>query len=102
MKLGKVSVCMGERLGCELVELNLQPDHVHLLIKVSPKCVVKCIKPFTALLQGIKEAFIITVVMKDHLMSATTVHYVIKRSFIFNSGWTRHGNEDRSDLIVVK
>ncbi len=26
-----------ERLGCELVELNVQEDHVHLLIKVPPK-----------------------------------------------------------------
>ena len=26
-----------ERLGCSLVELNVQPDHVHLLVKVPPK-----------------------------------------------------------------
>jgi len=26
-----------ERLGCELVELNVQEDHVHLLVKVPPK-----------------------------------------------------------------
>ncbi len=26
-----------ERMSCELVELNVQPDHVHLLIKVPPK-----------------------------------------------------------------
>ncbi len=26
-----------EKLGCEIVELNIQPDHVHLLIKVPPK-----------------------------------------------------------------
>jgi putative transposase len=26
-----------ERLGCGLVELNVQPDHVHLLLKVPPK-----------------------------------------------------------------
>jgi len=26
-----------ERLGCELVELNVRPDHVHLLVKVPPK-----------------------------------------------------------------
>ena len=26
-----------ERLSCELVELNVQSDHVHLLIKVPPK-----------------------------------------------------------------
>ena len=25
------------RLGCEIVELNIQPNHVHLLIKVPPK-----------------------------------------------------------------
>ena len=26
-----------ERLGCEIVELNVQSDHVHLLVKVPPK-----------------------------------------------------------------
>jgi len=26
-----------ERLGCEMVELNVQADHVHLLLKVPPK-----------------------------------------------------------------
>lgn len=26
-----------ERLGCEIIELNVQPDHVHLLLKVPPK-----------------------------------------------------------------
>ena len=26
-----------DRLGCRLVELNIQKDHVHLLIKVPPK-----------------------------------------------------------------
>ena len=26
-----------ERAGCEVVELNVQPDHVHLLVKVPPK-----------------------------------------------------------------
>jgi putative transposase len=25
------------RLGCEVIELNIQPDHVHLLVKVPPK-----------------------------------------------------------------
>jgi len=30
-----------ERLGCELVELNVQPDHVHLLVKAPPKEEVK-------------------------------------------------------------
>ncbi|MBN7799213.1 IS200/IS605 family transposase [Parahaliea mediterranea] len=25
------------RLGCRIVELNVQPDHVHLLLKVPPK-----------------------------------------------------------------
>jgi putative transposase len=25
-----------ERLGCEVVELNVQPDHVHFLVKVPP------------------------------------------------------------------
>ncbi|WP_111977623.1 IS200/IS605 family transposase, partial [Algibacillus agarilyticus] len=26
-----------ERLGCEVIELNVQSDHVHLLVKVPPK-----------------------------------------------------------------
>ena len=26
-----------ERSGCEVVELNVQADHVHLLVKVPPK-----------------------------------------------------------------
>ena len=26
-----------ERIGCEVVEFNVQPDHVHLLVKVPPK-----------------------------------------------------------------
>ena len=26
-----------ERSGCEAIELNVQPDHVHLLVKVTPK-----------------------------------------------------------------
>jgi putative transposase len=26
-----------ERAGCEVFELNMQPDHVHLLVKVPPK-----------------------------------------------------------------
>jgi len=25
------------RLGCEIIELNVQPDHVHLLVKIIPK-----------------------------------------------------------------
>jgi len=25
------------RLGCKIIELNVQPDHVHLLVKVPPK-----------------------------------------------------------------
>ena len=29
-----------ERLGCELVELNVQEDHVHLLVKVPPKVLI--------------------------------------------------------------
>ena len=26
-----------EQLGCDLIELNIQPDHVHLLVMVPPK-----------------------------------------------------------------
>ena len=30
-------IVQSERLACEIVELNVQEDHVHLLIKVPPK-----------------------------------------------------------------
>ena len=33
----KTIIIQSERLGCNIVELNLQVDHVHLLIKVPPK-----------------------------------------------------------------
>ena len=33
----KTITIQSERLGCEIVELNIQVDHVHLLIKVPPK-----------------------------------------------------------------
>ena len=33
----KTIIIQSERLGCQIVELNLQVDHVHLLIKVPPK-----------------------------------------------------------------
>ena len=36
-ELGKSIRVYSERLGCELVELNIQADHVHLLVKVPPK-----------------------------------------------------------------
>ena len=29
-----------ERLGCEIVEMNVQADHVHLLVKVPPKILI--------------------------------------------------------------
>jgi len=33
----KTITIQSERLGCEIVELKIQVDHVHLLIKVPPK-----------------------------------------------------------------
>ncbi|MCF6249698.1 MAG: IS200/IS605 family transposase [Methylococcaceae bacterium] len=33
----KTIIIQSERLSCEVVELNIQADHVHLLIKVPPK-----------------------------------------------------------------
>ncbi len=33
----KTLIIQSERLDCNVVELNLQEDHVHLLIKVPPK-----------------------------------------------------------------
>jgi len=35
-------IIQSERLGCEIVELNIQTDHVHLLIKVPPKILLPC------------------------------------------------------------
>ena len=31
------SELLGRSTSCEVVELNVQPDHVHLLVKVPPK-----------------------------------------------------------------
>ena len=33
----KTLIVQAERLGCHIVELNIQEDHVHLLVKVPPK-----------------------------------------------------------------
>jgi len=32
-----------ERLGCEIVELNVQAEHVHLLVKVPPKVAISAL-----------------------------------------------------------
>ena len=36
-EIRKTVIIQAERLECNLVELNIQNDHVHLLIKVPPK-----------------------------------------------------------------
>jgi putative transposase len=36
----KTIIIQSERIGCEIVELNIQSDHVHLLIKVPPKLAI--------------------------------------------------------------
>ena len=36
----KTLIIQSERLGCQIVELNIQEDHVHLLIKVPPKITI--------------------------------------------------------------
>jgi len=36
----KTLIIQSERLGCQIVELNIQEDHVHLLIKVPPKIAI--------------------------------------------------------------
>ena len=36
-ELNKSIRVYSERMGCEIVELNVQADHVHLLVKVPPK-----------------------------------------------------------------
>ncbi|MCK5726734.1 MAG: IS200/IS605 family transposase [Thiotrichaceae bacterium] len=33
----KTIIIQSERLGCDIVELNIQEDHVHILRKVPPK-----------------------------------------------------------------
>ena len=33
----KCVMVFSQKLGCEVVELNVQVDHVHLLVKVPPK-----------------------------------------------------------------
>ena len=37
-----------ERSGCQVVELNVRPDHVHLLVKIPPEV------PFSTLMGNIK------------------------------------------------
>jgi len=39
----KTIIVQSERLGCEIVVLNVQVDHVHLLIKVPPKVSVSAL-----------------------------------------------------------
>ena len=39
----KTIIVQSERLGCEIVELNVQVDHVHLLIKVPPKVSISAV-----------------------------------------------------------
>ncbi len=36
-EISKTIRIFAERLGCEVVELNVQEDHVHLLVMVPPK-----------------------------------------------------------------
>ena len=33
----KCVMVFSQQLGCEVVELNVQPDHVHLLVSIPPK-----------------------------------------------------------------
>ena len=42
-EIRKTIIVQSERLGCEIVELNVQVDHVHLLIKVPPKVSVSAL-----------------------------------------------------------
>ena len=45
----KTIIVQSERLGCEIVELNVQVDHIHLLIKVPPKV---CISALMGVMKG--------------------------------------------------
>ena len=42
-EVGKSIRVHSGRLGCEVVELNVQSDHVHLLVKVPPKVSISMI-----------------------------------------------------------
>ena len=37
MRLARVFESIVKRIGCSIVELNVCPDHVHLLVKIPPK-----------------------------------------------------------------
>ncbi len=39
-EISKMIRVFSERLGCEVVELNVQEDHVHLLVMVPPKLAI--------------------------------------------------------------
>nr|WP_221900055.1 IS200/IS605 family transposase [Bathymodiolus platifrons methanotrophic gill symbiont] len=39
-EISKTIRIFAERLGCEVVELNVQEDHVHLLVMVPPKVAI--------------------------------------------------------------
>ena len=39
-EISKTIRVFAERLGCEVVELNVQEDHVHLLVMVPPKVAI--------------------------------------------------------------
>ncbi len=41
-ELSKMIRVFSERLGCEVFELNVQEDHVHLLVMVPPRCHQQC------------------------------------------------------------
>ena len=36
-EVDKCVMVFSQQLGCEVVELNVQPDHVHLLVSIPPK-----------------------------------------------------------------
>ena len=63
------------RLGCEIVELNVQPDHVHLLVKVPPKI------PISALMGTLKG--------KTALRSFSKFPYLKQKPYWGNHFWAK-------------
>ncbi|GMT40573.1 MAG: hypothetical protein IEMM0001_1308 [bacterium] len=61
------------------------------MIRHQAVCVNDCIKTLTGFLLRFKKGIEVRLIMKDGSATSTTVHYMMKRSFIFNSG--RYGDD---------
>ena len=61
------------------------------MIRHQAVCVNDCIKTLADFLQRFKKGIEVRIIMKDGSVISATVHYMMKRSFIFNSGRSGHG-----------